>query len=62
MTPELLYMLADSDFHLGKSEDADLVAETAAAYGRNNLQLVRGLEQLLIKNGQADLARKLASN
>ena len=62
MTPELLYMLADSDFHLGKSEDADLVAETAAAYGKNNPQLIRGLEELLIKNGQSELARKLASD
>jgi tetratricopeptide (TPR) repeat protein len=62
MIPELLYMLADSDFHLGKADEADLVAETAAAYGRNNPQLVRGLEELLIKNGQTEMVRKLASN
>ena len=62
MTPELLYMLADADFHLGKTQDASLVAETAAAYGRNNPQLIRGIEALLVKNGQSELARKLASN
>ena len=62
MTPELLYMLADADFHLGNTQDADLVAETAAAYGRHNPQLIRGLEALLIKNGQTELARKLASD
>ena len=62
MTPELLYMLADSDFHLGNSQDADLVAETAAAYGKNNPQLIRDLEALLVKNGQGELASKLASN
>jgi tetratricopeptide (TPR) repeat protein len=62
MTPELLYMLADAEFHLGKAQDANLVAETAAAYGRNNPQLIQGLEALLIKNGQGELAKKLASN
>lgn len=62
MTPELLYMLADSDFHLGDTENADLVAETAAAYGRNNPRLLRDLEALLVKNGQGELARKLGSN
>lgn len=62
MTPELLYMLADADFHLGKTQDADLVAETAAAYARNNPQLIRGLGALLAKNGQGELARKLAPN
>lgn len=62
MTPELLYMLADADFRLGNSEDADLVAETAAAYGRNNPELLRDLESLLDRNGQEALARKLVSN
>jgi tetratricopeptide (TPR) repeat protein len=62
MTPELLYMLADSDFHLGNAQDADLVVETAAAYGRNNPELVRDLKTLLVKNGQEELAGKLASN
>ena len=62
MTPELLYMLADADFHLGNTQDANLVAETAAAYGRKNPELIRGIEALLMKNGQGELARKLVSN
>ena len=61
MTPELLYMLSDADFHLGRMMDADLVAETAAAYGRNDSRFMRGLLELLARNGQTDLARQLAS-
>ena len=61
MTPELLYMLSDADFHLGKVQDADLVAETAAAYGRNNSKFMRGLVALLTHNGQTDVARRLLS-
>ena len=62
MTPELLYMLCDSDFHLGKITDADLTAETAAAYGRNNPALMKGLLDLLQRNGQAELAQRLSAN
>jgi Tfp pilus assembly protein PilF len=61
MTPELLYMLSDADFHLGKMQDADLVAETAAAYGRGDSGFMRGLVALLARNGQTELARQLAS-
>lgn len=61
MTPELLYMLSDADFHLGKIQDANLVAETAAAYGRNDNSFMRGLLALLVHNGQADLAHRLLS-
>jgi tetratricopeptide (TPR) repeat protein len=62
MTPELLYMLCDSYFHVGKTADADLTAETAAAYGRNNPELMKGLLDLLQRNGQADLAQRLSAN
>ena len=61
MTPELLYMLSDAEFHLGKMQDADLVAETAAAYGRNDSSFMRGLVALLARNGQTELARQLVS-
>jgi tetratricopeptide (TPR) repeat protein len=61
-TPELLYMLCDSDFHLGKVEDADLNAEAMAAYARGNPQLMNGLLGLLDQNGQSELARKLQGN
>jgi uncharacterized hydantoinase/oxoprolinase family protein len=62
MTPELLYMLCDSYFHVGKIADADLTAETAAAYGRNNPELMKGLLDLLQRNGQADLEQRLSAN
>jgi tetratricopeptide (TPR) repeat protein len=61
MTPELLYMLCDSYFHLGKIVDANLTAETAAAYGRNNAELMKGLLDLLQRNGQTELAQRLSA-
>ncbi len=61
MTPELLYMFCDANFHLGKIQDADLDAETAAAYGRNNPNFMQGLFELLKRNGQTELAGRLAS-
>jgi tetratricopeptide (TPR) repeat protein len=62
MTPELLYMLCDSYFHLGKVADADLTAETAAAYGRNKPELMKELKDLLLRNGQTELAQRLSAN
>jgi tetratricopeptide (TPR) repeat protein len=62
MTPELLYMLCDSYFRTGKVSDADLTAETVAAYGRNNPQLMKDLIELLRRNGQAELAQRLSVN
>ncbi len=62
MTPELLYMLSDSYFRLGKVLDADLNAETAAAYGRNNPEFMKDLIDLLQRNGQTELAQRLSGN
>ncbi len=62
MTPELLYMLCDADFHLGRVNDADLNAEAMAAYARSNPQLMEGLYDLLNRNGQADLVKRLQQN
>jgi len=62
MTPELLYILCDSYFRLGKASDADLTAETAAAYGRNKPELLKDLIDLLRRNGQTDLAQRLSAN
>jgi tetratricopeptide (TPR) repeat protein len=62
MTPELLYMLCDSYFHVGKVIEADLNAETAAAYGRNNPELMKELIELLKRNGQTELAERLSAN
>ena len=62
MTPELLYILCDSYFHLGKASDADLTAETAAAYGRNKPEFMKDLIDLLQRNGQTELAQRLSAN
>ncbi len=62
MTPELLYMLCDSYFRTGKVSDADLTAETVAAYGRNNPQITRDLIELLRRNGQTEMAQRLSAN
>ena len=62
MTPELLYMLCDSYFHLGKVSDADLTAETMAAYGRNDPAVMKELNELLLRNGQTELAQRLSAN
>ena len=61
-TPELLYMLCDSYFHLGKVSDANLTAETVAAYGRNNSEIMKELNELLLRNGQTELAQHLSAN
>lgn len=61
ITPELLYMLCDSYFRLGRVDDANLNAEAAAAYGRNKPELMQGLLDLLARNGQTDLAKRLGS-
>ena len=62
MTPELLYMLCDSYFHLGNVEDADLNAEALASYARNKPEVRQGLMDLLMRNGQSDLAKRLSAN
>ncbi|HTS37512.1 MAG TPA: tetratricopeptide repeat protein [Candidatus Solibacter sp.] len=59
-TPELLYQLSDSYFHLGKTTEADLTAEIAAAYGRNKPEFMKQLLDLLVRNGQSDLATRLS--
>ena len=61
-TPELLYMLSDSYFHLGKVEDADLAAEAAAAFARNKPEVLRDLIELVQRYGQSDLVQRLSSN
>ncbi len=62
MTPELLYMLCDSYFRLGKVAEADLNAEAMAAYARNKPEVMKGLIELLDRNGQSDLAKRLSAN
>jgi len=62
MTPELLYMLCNAYFHMGKVSDADLTAETVAAYGRNKPEVMKALNDLLLRNRQTDLAQRLTGN
>ena len=59
MTPQLLYMLCDSDFHLQDIRNADLAAELTEAWGRNNSDLMKDLIALLRDNGQEQLADRL---
>jgi tetratricopeptide (TPR) repeat protein len=60
--PTLLYILCDSYFHLGKTQNANLTAESAAAYGHSQPQILDALTRLLEVNGQAELAAKLAKS
>jgi tetratricopeptide (TPR) repeat protein len=59
-TPELLYMLCDSYFRTAKVSDANLTAETLAAYGRNKPEVMKELIDLLLRNGQMELAQRLS--
>jgi tetratricopeptide (TPR) repeat protein len=61
VSPELIYMLCDSYFHLNRATDADLEAETAAVYGRSDPQFMQGLVELLRRNQQTELADEVAS-
>jgi tetratricopeptide (TPR) repeat protein len=62
ITPELLYMLCDSELHLGKTQDADLTAELVAAYGRNNQQLMQDLIVLLRSNQRTGAAERVSAS
>jgi hypothetical protein len=43
-------------------KNANLTAETLAAYGRNRPEVMQGLTELLNRNGQAELAQRLSGN
>ena len=58
--PTLLYMLCDSYFRMGNAASADLTAETLAAYGRGEPEVMRGLIDLLQRNNQTELAQRLS--
>jgi len=62
MTPQLLYMLCDSDFRLQDIAGADLAAEVTEAYGRSNAALMNDLLALLRNNNQQDLANRLSAD
>ena len=58
--PALLYMLCDSYFHLGKQHDAEVTAETLAAYAENEPQVISGLIGLAKHNKDEQLAERLS--
>lgn len=62
MTPQLLYMQCDADFHLHDTADADLIAEVTEAYGRSDSALMRGLVALLRANDQQKLADQISAD
>jgi tetratricopeptide (TPR) repeat protein len=57
--PSLMFMLCDSYFHLGQIKEANLTAESLAAFGRGEPEVMQGLHDLLLRNGQNDLARTI---
>ena len=59
VNPALLYMLSDSYFHLGRVKDADLTAELAVGYAKGDSESRRRVIDLLVANGQTELAKKL---
>jgi Tfp pilus assembly protein PilF len=62
MTPQLLYMLCDSDFRLQDVKNADLTAELTEADGRTDSALMQELMTLLRSNGQTQLADRLGQD
>jgi Tfp pilus assembly protein PilF len=58
--PRLLYMLCDSYFRIGRVSNADLTAESLAAYARSEPEVMQGLVELLNRNGQSELAQRLS--
>lgn len=58
--PLLLYQLCDAQFQLGKPQAADLTAEAMAAYSKGQPAMLGALGVLLQKNGQTELAARLA--
>jgi hypothetical protein len=45
---------------MGNTASADLTAETLAAYGRGEAEVMRGLVDLLQRNHQMELAQRLS--
>jgi len=57
--PPFLYMLCDSYFRLGKSNDARVTAETLASFSRNDPAMMQALGALLTRNQEHELAERL---
>lgn len=61
VSPALLFMLSDSYFHLGRINDANLTAELAVSYAHGDRESIERVLDLLNRNGQTDVASRLAS-
>ena len=60
--PSLLLPLCDAYFHLGKVKEANLTAELAAAYAKDDQATLDSLAALLTRNGQTEVAQRLSAN
>jgi predicted Zn-dependent protease len=60
--PRMLYLLCDCYFHLGNVSSANLTAETAAAFAKDDPNVTNDLIALLNHNGQSELAKRLSLN
>jgi tetratricopeptide (TPR) repeat protein len=58
--PRLLYLLSDAYFHLNKPKEADLTAELAADYGKDDPASVQRVIELLNSHQQTELAQRLS--
>ena len=58
-TPALLVALSDAYFHLGRINEANLTAEIANSYARDDEELRAQITELLRRNGQSELAARL---
>jgi tetratricopeptide (TPR) repeat protein len=61
VVPSLLYLLCDSYFRLGKVKEANLTAELLVDYSKNQPTVIQGVVDLLNRNGQTELAQRLAA-
>lgn len=60
VSPALLYLLSDAYFHLDKVKEANLTAELAADYGKDDPAMLQRIVDLLNSNHQTELAQRLA--
>ena len=60
--PSLLLTLCDAYFRLGKVKEANLTAELAAAYAKDDPATIDSIAELLHRNGQPQLAERLSGS
>jgi tetratricopeptide (TPR) repeat protein len=61
VSPALLYMLSDAYFHLNRTREANLTAELAVDYGKDDTENIQRIIDLLTRNQQTELAQHLAA-